>query len=194
MQGLVSFIIVGGIQLTACVSLFRGINVGGNRIVPMNELKSLHETLGFRNVVTYIQSGNVVFTSDETDPAQIANQIEESFAQKFGFRSQVIVRTAAELEEAIANNPFRNSLEKEAKAVLVVFLATRLESSTLEDLKKSYNGPEEMYLIGQELFVYYPDGMGRSKLTLPLIEKKLKTAATGRNWNTVLRLREMMKL
>ncbi len=159
----------------------------------MSELKNLHEALGVRDVVTYIQSGNVVFTSDETDPVQIASQIEESFAQKFGFRSQVIVRTAAELEESIANNPFQNSPEKEAKAVLIVFLATRPESSALEDLKQSYNGPEEMYLIGQELFIYYAAGMGRSKLTLPLIEKKLKTAGTGRNWNTVLRLREMMR-
>lgn len=179
--------------MTACVSLFRGINVGGNHIVPMKELKSLHEALGFRNVVTYIQSGNVVFSSDETDPAQLASQIEESFAQKFGFRSQVIARTAAELEETIANNPFQNSPEKEPNRILVLFLATRLESGALEDLKKSYSGPEEMYLIGQELFVYYPDGMGRSKLTLLLIEKKLKTAGTGRNWNTVLRLREMMQ-
>lgn len=179
--------------MTACVSLFRGINVGGNRIVPMKELKSLHETLGFRDVVTYIQSGNVVFTSDETDPSQLASQIEESFAQKFGFRSQVIVRTAAELEETIANNPFQNAPEKEPNRILVLFLAIRAESSTLEELKKSYNGPEEMYLIGQELFIYYPDGMGRSKLTLLLIEKKLKTAGTGRNWNTVLKLREMMQ-
>ena len=179
--------------MTACVALFRGINVGGNRIVPVKELKSLHEALGFRDVVTYIQSGNVVFFSDETDPAQLASQIEESFAQKFGFRSQVTVRTAAGLEEAITNNPFQNSPEKESNRVLVVFLATRPQSSSLEDLKQSYNGPEEIYLIGQELFVYYPDGMGRSKLTLPLIEKKLKTVGTGRNWNTVLRLKEMMQ-
>ena len=179
--------------MTPCVSLFRGINVGGNRIVPMNELKTLHEALGFRDVVTYIQSGNVVFSSDETDPAQLASQIEENFAQKFGFRSQVIVRTLVELEETIVNNPFQNSPEKESKWVLVLFLATRPQSSALEDLKNSYSGPEEMYLIGQELFVYYPDGVGRSKLTLPLIEKKLKTAGTGRNWNTVLRLRDMMQ-
>jgi uncharacterized protein (DUF1697 family) len=179
--------------LTACVALFRGINVGGNRIVPMSELKSLHEALGFRDVVTYIQSGNVVFTSNETDSTQLASQIEEAFAQKFGFRSQVIVRTLAELEETIANNPFLNSPGKETKWVLVLFLATRPESSALEDLKKSYSGPEEMHLIGQELFVYYTDGVGRSKLTLPLIEKKLKTTGTGRNWNTVLRLKEMMQ-
>ena len=179
--------------MTTCVSLFRGINVGGNRIVPMNELKSLHEALGFRDVITYIQSGNVVFTSDETDPARLAQQIEESFAQKFGFRSQVMVRTSAELEEIIASNPFQKQPQKESKWVLVLFLATHPESTALEDLKKSYSGPEEMYLTDQELFVYYSGGVGRSKLTLPLIEKKLKTVGTGRNWNTVLRLREMMQ-
>ena len=179
--------------MTACVSLFRGINVGGNRIVSMNELKSLHEALGFKDVVTYIQSGNVVFSSDETDPVQLAQLIEENFARKFGFRAQVIVRTSAELEETITNNPFQNSPEKEPKWVLVLFLATRPESTALQDLQKTYNGPEEIYLIGQELFVYYTGGVGRSKLTLPLIEKKLKTAGTGRNWNTVLRLKEMMQ-
>jgi uncharacterized protein (DUF1697 family) len=179
-------------KMTACISLFRGINVGGNRIVPMSELKSLHESLGLKDVVTYIQSGNVVFTSDEADPAQLSKLIEESFAQKFGFRSQVMVRTSAELEEIIANNPFQNQPEKEPKRVLALFLATRPESTALEDLKKTYNGPEEIYLVGQELFVYYSDGVGRSKLTLPLIEKKLKTVGTGRNWNTVLRLQQMM--
>lgn len=179
--------------MTTCVSLFRGINVGGNHIVPMNELKNLHEALGFRNVATYIQSGNVVFSSDETDPARLAQQIEESFAQKFGFRSQVIVRTSAELDEIIASNPFQEQPEKESKWVLVLFLATRPESTALEDLKKSYSGPEELYLIGQELYVYYSGGVGRSKLTLPLIEKKLKTAGTGRNWNTILQLQKMMQ-
>ena len=178
--------------MTICMSLFRGINVGGNRIVPMSELKSLHQALGFKDVVTYIQSGNVVFTSDATNPAQLARQIEESFAQKFGFQSQVMVRTSAELQEIIASNPFQNQPEKEPKWVAVLFLTTRPESSALEDLKKTYSGPEEIYLIGQELFVYYPDGIGRSKLTLPLIEKKLKTVGTGRNWNTVLQLQKMM--
>ena len=179
--------------MTTCMSLFRGINVGGNRIVPMSELKSLHQALGLKDVVTYIQSGNVVFSSDATNPAQLARQIEESFAQKFGFHSQVMVRTSAELEEIIASNPFQNQPEKEPKWVAVLFLATRPESAALEDLQKTYSGPEEIYLIGQELFVYYPDGIGRSKLTLPLIEKKLKSAGTGRNWNTVLRLQQMMR-
>jgi uncharacterized protein (DUF1697 family) len=175
------------------VSLLRGINVGGNNKVPMNELKTLYASLGFKNVVTYIQSGNVVCSADVEDMAQVSRQIEDAFAQKFGFRVNTIVRTKDELEAIIANNPFQNQPEKESKWVLVLFLASRPEKTSLEDLQKAYSGPEEYYLIGQELYIYYPEGMGRSKFTLPLIEKKLKTSGTGRNWNTVLQLQKMMQ-
>lgn len=179
--------------MSTFVSLFRGINVGGNRKVRMDELKALHESLGLKDVVSYIQSGNVVFTSDDAnaDTAQLARQIEESFAQQFGFRSQVMVRTSDELGEIVENNPFQGQPEKEPKWILALFLAHRPEPAALEELKHSYAGPEELHLIGQELYIYYTEGVGRSKLTLPLIEKKLKTIGTGRNWNTVLKLREL---
>jgi uncharacterized protein (DUF1697 family) len=178
--------------MTECMSLFRGINLGGHNKVRMDELKALHESLGLNEVVTYIQSGNVVFSCDDVDVAQLCGRIEEGFAQRFGFQVKVVVRTLAELEVIIANNPFQNQPDKEAKWVLVLFLAASPESTALAELQKVYSGPEEIYLIGQALYVYYSDGVGRSKLTLPLIEKKLKTAGTGRNWNTVLQLQKMM--
>src|SRR5579864_7066054 len=136
-------------EMTTFMSLFRGINFGGNHQIRMDELKVLHESLGLRDVVTYIQSGNVVFTSDDADPAQLPKQIEDGFAQKFGFQVKVMVRTSAELQEIIANNPFQNQPMKETKWVVVLFLATRPESTALEDLQKTYFGPEELYLIGQ---------------------------------------------
>lgn len=179
--------------MAAFVSLFRGINVGGNQAVKMNELKALHESLGLRDVVTYIQSGNVVFTSEEANPDQLVRDIAEAFAEKFGFRVSVIVRTLAEVQKAIENSPFQGQAEKEPKFILVLFLASRPEGGALEELHRAYSGPEEIHLIGQELYVYYPDGVGRSKLTLPLIEKKLKTAGTGRNWNTVLQLHKLLQ-
>ena len=179
--------------MPAFVSLFRGINVGGHQQIRMDELKTLHASLGLKDVVTYIQSGNVVFTSDNTHPAQLPVQIEDAFAQRFGFRVKVMVRSAAQLEEIIANNPFQDQPQKASNRILVLFLAHRPEKTALEDLRKSYTGPEELRLIGQELFIYYPIGIGRSKLSLPLIEKKLKTMGTGRNWNTVLQLQKMMK-
>ncbi len=179
--------------MTRLVSLFRGINVGGHQAIRMDELKDLHESLGLKDVVTYIQSGNVVFTSDDADLAQLPRQIEDGFAQKFGFHVKVIVRTSAELRDIIANNPFQNQPMKEPKWVVVLFLATRPDSTALADLQKTYVGPEELYLIGQELYIYYPNGIGRSKLSLTLIEKKLKTIGTGRNWNTILQLQKLIQ-
>jgi len=178
--------------MTRFVSLFRGINVGGHKQVRMDELKALHASLGFEDVATYIQSGNVVFTGEDGDTAHIQQRIEEAFAHTFGFSSNVIVRSASELQQCIANNPFQNDPTKEPKWVIVLFLASQPESAALEALRQSYTGTEEFSLIGQELFIYYSNGVGRSKLTLPLIEKKLKTTGTGRNWNTVLQLQKMM--
>jgi uncharacterized protein (DUF1697 family) len=179
--------------MTTFVSLFRGINVGGHQKIRMDELKDLHESLGLKDVVTYIQSGNVVFTSDDADLAQLPAQIEDGFAEKFGFRVKVMVRTSAELSDIIANNPFQNQHTKESKWVVVMFLATRPERTAFEDLQKTYAGPEELCLIGQELYIYYANGIGRSKLTGTLIEKKLKTIGTGRNWNTILQLQKLLQ-
>lgn len=179
--------------MTTFISLFRGINVGGNQKIRMDELKALHISLGLKDVVTYIQTGNVLFTSDDTDLAHLTSQIEDGFAQKFGFRVNVMVRTKAELQEIIVNNPFQNQPTKESKWVVVLFLKTHPERTALEDLQKTYGGLEELYLIGQELYIYYPDGIGRSKLTNTLLEKKLKTSGTGRNWNTILQLQKLIQ-
>jgi uncharacterized protein (DUF1697 family) len=174
------------------VALFRGINVGGKQ-VGMGELKALHEALGLQNIVTYIRSGNVIFTCDNADTAQLTMRIEEGFVQQFGFRVKVMLRTLAEMQAVIANNPFQNQPTKELKWIVVLFLATQPDQTALEDLQKAYVGPEELCLLGQELYTYYPNGIGRSKLTLPLIEKKLQTSGTGRNWNTILQLHTLMQ-
>jgi uncharacterized protein (DUF1697 family) len=179
--------------MTRFVSLFRGINVGGNKSVRMDALKELHESLGLRRVETYIQSGNVVFTSEGTIPAQLSRQIEEAFEHKFGFLSNVMVRTADEFNVIIENNPFKDQPMKETKWIVAMFLASSPISTALEDIQKTYSGPEEIHIIGQEVYIYYPEGIGRSKLTNTFLEKKLKTLGTARNWNTVLRLQKMME-
>jgi uncharacterized protein (DUF1697 family) len=178
--------------MTAFVSLFRGINVGG-RVVRMAELKALHEALGLKDTLTYIQSGNVIFTSDDTSPAQLEQQIEESFAAQFGFRSAVMVRSAAELDAIIEKSPFQGQSGKAPNWIVVMFLTSSPEDGALEALRSAYHGPEEIVLISKELYLYYPDGIGRSKLTNSLIEKRLKTAGTARNWNTVLQLQKMLQ-
>jgi uncharacterized protein (DUF1697 family) len=178
--------------MTTCVSLFRGINVGGHHTVPMGDLKGLHESLGLKHVVTYINSGNVVFTSEKADPAQLIRQLEEGFVAKFGFHSAVFLRTAPEFDAIVANNPFQNQPAKQSNLVIVTLLAAHPTPEAKEDLQKAHAGPEEMHLVGRELYVYYPSGSGRSKLSNTLIEKRLKTIGTGRNWNTILQLQNMM--
>ena len=179
--------------MTTFVSLFRGINVGGHQMVRMDALKELYASLGFKDIVTYIQSGNIVFTSDDADLSQLPGQIEDGFAQKFGFHAKVMVRTSAEFRDIVDNNPFQNQPMKESKWVVVMFLATRPDSGAQEDLQKTYVGTEELCIIGQEVYIYYPNGIGRSKLSNTFLEKKLKTAGTGRNWNTILQLQKLIQ-
>jgi uncharacterized protein (DUF1697 family) len=179
--------------MTAVVALFRGINVGGNHKVRMDELKALHVTLGLRDVVSYIQSGNVVFTSEDEEAAHLRKRIEEEFEKTFGFRSEALLRTSAELNEIIARSPFEGQSDKEPKWIAVTFLADHPESTAQEALLNSYAGPEEIHFHGKEMYIYYTEGMGRSKLTNNFIEKKLKTVGTTRNWNTILQLQAMMQ-
>jgi uncharacterized protein (DUF1697 family) len=178
--------------MTTCLALFRGINVGGHHTVSMGDLKGLHESLGLTHVVTYINSGNVVFSREIVDPALLTRQLEEGFVARFGFHSAVILRTAPELDAIIANNPFQNQPAKESNLVIVTLLAAHPTPEAAEDLHKALAGPEEMHLVGRELYVYYPNGSGRSKLTNSLIEKRLKIMGTGRNWNTILQLQKML--
>jgi uncharacterized protein (DUF1697 family) len=173
------------------VSLFRGINVGGHHKIKMNELKNLYETLGLKDVRTYIQSGNVVFTSDDADVTHLQQQLKESIAQTFGFSVEIIARTSDELQDIIAKNPFQGQQNKESQWVIVLFLATIPDNTAQENLLKTYVGPEEIFFSGKEVFLYYTDGIGRSKLSNSFLEKKLKVVGTARNWNTVLQLQEM---
>src|SRR5438876_2692585 len=184
---------VRGLKMTAFVSLFRGINVGGHHKIRMDELKELHEALGFKDVFPYIQSGNVVFTSDDADVARLRRHIEDGFEKKFGFHVEVFVRTSAELKDIIEKNPFQSQQSKESKWVVVLFLAARPDETAQEDLLKTYVGPEELFIIGKEVYIYYPQGIGRSKLSHSLIEKKLKTFGTARNWNTILQLQKLLQ-
>ncbi|GAC1344940.1 MAG: DUF1697 domain-containing protein [Ktedonobacteraceae bacterium] len=179
--------------MTAFVSLFRGINVGGHHKISMKELKAVHESLGLRDVLPYIQSGNVVFTSDDADVVRLQKEIENGFENTFGFHVEVIVRTSAELRAIIAKNPFQGQPGKESKWVVVLFLAAHPDITAQEDLLKSYVGPEELFITGKEMYIHYPDGIGRSKLSHSFIEKKLKTVGTARNWNTILKLQELIQ-
>jgi uncharacterized protein (DUF1697 family) len=178
--------------MTTFVSLLRGINVGGHHQVPMAELQALSKALGYKQVITYGHAGNVVFTCEETDPTQLAKRLEKGFAQQFGFAVTILVRTAEQFHQMVCNSPFASQPEKESQWILVLFLTTRPTSTALQALQETHAGPEEIHLMGQEMYLYYPQGIGRSKLSPAFLEKKLQTTGTGRNWNTILQLQKRL--
>ena len=151
------------------IALIRGINVGGHAKLAMSDLKSICETLGYANVRTLLNSGNVIF---ETTKAN-AQKLEKALGGP-----RVILRTPAELEKVIERNPWK----REGSLMLVMFLERKPEK------KLDWPGPEEIHLDGEHLYLYYPNGAGRSKLTNALLEKRLGVSGTARNWNTVLKL------
>ena len=172
--------------------MLRGVNVTGNNRIPMEALRQLCESLGLREAQTYIQSGNVVFRTNAKDLAALARRIEEAIEKKFGCRPGVTLRTTAELKEVIARNPFakRRGIEP-AKLQVHFFLTTSPSAEMQSEILRLKGGhPEELVFGGRELYIYFPDGQGRSKLW-PALDRALKKSATGRNWNTVNKLLEM---
>lgn len=173
------------------ISLLRGINVGGHHLIKMDALRAMYESLGLKPVQTYVQSGNVIFRTKDRNLTKLAQRIEDTIEKEFGFRPAVILRSIAELRQAIGNNPFADRNGIEPNRLLVNFLAADPDSAAHENLQLIKIDPEELHLNGRELFVYFPNGMGRSKLPWAKIDKVLKTFSTGRNWNSVLKLLEL---
>jgi uncharacterized protein (DUF1697 family) len=170
------------------VSLLRGINVGGNKKIQMAELKSLYESLGFGQVKTFLQSGNVTFHTQQDDTEQITSDIESAIVQQFGFESKILLRTSAQLQAIYDNHPFTDDQLANPNKILVTFLKHAPDSLTLKAFQQAHTGTEIIHSNGLELYLYYPDGMGTSTLTNNLIERKLNLIATGRNWNTLNKL------
>ncbi len=158
------------------ISLFRGINVGGRHPVKMDALRRLHESLGFRDVVSLLQSGNVVFRADAVD----APQIEEAFERELGFRSAVILRSLDELRSAARACPFRVQDGYKPNWIAIAFFGGEVEDRAVASLQ-TYQGPELHEIAKREIYLYYAAGMARSKLPL-------HGEATVRNWNTVSKL------
>jgi len=168
--------------MTAYAAMLRAINVGGTGKLAMKELLALCEAADLSDVKTYIQSGNVVFNSRLSEAA-ITTKLERALAEKIGKPVAVLIRTAAELADVVKRNPFAQAAPNQ---VLVLFLAKPPLRATLA--KIVIPAREELKLEGRELFIHYPDGMGRSKLKLPFTD-----IGTGRNLNTVSKLAEMTR-
>jgi uncharacterized protein (DUF1697 family) len=169
------------------IALIRGINVGGHKRLKMADVKVFCEALGLSDVRTHLQSGNVVFQTTRSDRTKLAKELEDAFAVD----ARVILRTAAELRKVVAANPMPEEAQRGPSHFIVVFLSDKPSAAAMQSLRDAYSGPEKMELHGAELYIEYGAGMGTSKLTNVLIERKLGVTGTARNWNTVTKLVEI---
>jgi uncharacterized protein (DUF1697 family) len=173
------------------VALLRGINVGGHAKVSMTELRELVSSLGHSEVSTYIQSGNVLFTSSRDDPATIAQEIEDRIAIDQGLAVKVLIRTPDELAAVVEDNPFLREM-KSPTGLYVSFLSESLDEARLAEIDAERFAPDEFRLGDRVIYLWYPNGAGRTKLTIDVWERRFGLSATTRNWNTVTKLLSLL--
>lgn len=177
--------------MAVIICMLRGVNVGGHNRIKMEDLRALCESLKLRDAQTYVQSGNVIFRTDEKDTAKLRKRIADAIEKKCGFRCEVITRTTAELKDAIARNPFAKRRGIEPNRLLVTFLAGDPGDDAREKLRALETTPEEVRIDGREMYIHYPNGMARPKVSAATLERILKVSGTGRNWNSVTKMLEI---
>ncbi len=176
------------IRMHNYIALLRGINVGGHKKVSMADLRQLLGRLGFDEPQSLLQSGNLVFRCDARPAAQLEQLLEKEVQKRLGLQSDFFVRTPGEWKSVIADNPFRKEAESDPSHLLVMFLRDTPEKKSEEALRASITGPETFAVKGRHAYLVYPAGMGNSRFTGAIIEKRLGTRGTARNWNTVTKL------
>lgn len=173
-------------MIPLCI-FFRAINVGKGRKVPMERLKEVLAVCGLIHITSYIQSGNIVCISPKATTEKFKQLLEKSFEEEFGFHSEVFMKTQSEIAHILQNNPFISEAKKDPGHVIIM-----LFQQTLAQKRITYVGPEKFFLIEHEMYIYYPHGIGRSKLTGSYIEKKLGSLGTARNIKTIMHLEKML--
>jgi uncharacterized protein (DUF1697 family) len=177
--------------MAVLISMLRGVNLGPHNRIKMEDLRELYKSLQLRDPRTYVQSGNVIFRAKEKNEAMLAKKIQEGIGKKFGFRPEVIIRSAEELKQSLAANPFRIRRDVEPRKLLITFLSAEPPSEAQAVIRNLKIQREELHLLGRELFIYFPDGVGKSKLPWSSVEKLLKVTGTARNLNSVVKMLEI---
>jgi uncharacterized protein (DUF1697 family) len=175
------------------IALLRAVNVGGTGKVPMAELRAMFAKLGFDDAQTLLQSGNVVFDGGKQKSADLEALLEKETEKRFKHRPDYMIRTGAEWKKLVAANPFTREAKTDPGRLVVLPFKTK-PTGDIKALRAAIKGKEEVELVGRELYAYYPDGQGNSKLSGALIEKHLGARGTARNWNTVLKLAALCEL
>lgn len=177
--------------MNVVISMLRGVNLGSRNRIKMDALRALYESLDLREPQTYVQSGNVVFKTRERDLVKLVRRIENGIEQTFKFHADVILRTPSGLREAVAKNPFGKRPDIDPSKMLIVFLVNDPGPQAREKILSMKIEPEELWTDGRELYIYFPNGMARPKLSWAAMEKIVKTSWTGRNANSVAKLLEL---
>jgi uncharacterized protein (DUF1697 family) len=172
------------------VALLRGINVGGNTMIKMEELRKAFEALGFERVVSYINSGNLAFDTRKTSETDLVKKIEAAVGRLIGKTVQVMVREQPDIERTVANNPFDGKYQSH-KEMHVLFLKSELSDEQVIWLTEATPSGEYLQVSGREIYCHLPMGVADSYLGRGQFEKKLKAAVTARNWRTVEKLAEL---
>ncbi len=170
------------------IVMLRGINIGGHNMIKMTRLEEIFAEMNFKNIRTYIQSGNVIFESKKTDQKKLAKQIESEIMKSTGLQVSVIIRNRSEIKHVLENNPFLTNRNEDINRLFVTFLD--MEPNP-DDIKKAQEGnydSDEFEVSGKEIYGFCPNGYGKTKLNTNFFEKKFKTTATARNWKTVQNL------
>jgi uncharacterized protein (DUF1697 family) len=175
--------------MTVFVSMLRAVNVGGSSRIKMEPLRAAYEALGLQDVRSLLQSGNVLFRSRVKDRIRLAQRITQEVERRFGLHVEVVMRTLNELENIFERSPVLSPRADLGK-LLVMFLSKVPDARAQARLLKWHKGPEMLELRGPEVYLYYPEGVGRSKLSTAVIESHLEVNGTARNWNTLVRILE----
>ena len=173
------------------ITLLRGINVSGQKNIRMSVLISDLEELGYTDIRTYIQSGNIIFKNKEGDPGHMAKEIRQKIKEKYDFEVPTMVLDPRELKYIIDNNPFTQDHAKEEDKLYVTFLFGTPSADLIKGLERFNKSDEQFVIEDKIIFLYYPDGYGRAKINNNAFEKELKVKATTRNWKTINKLYEM---
>lgn len=179
--------------MTTYISILRGINVSGHKIIKMGLLQKTLHALGFLNVQTYIQSGNIIFQFKETAKLELENLIQSAIKKDFEFNVPVLTFSAEEWINITNKNPFIKDSTKNSRFFHITFLSQKPKMEVVQQLKEIETQTDEYSIIENAVYLYCPNGYGNTKLNNSFFEKKLKVNATTRNWKTILALRSRIE-
>jgi uncharacterized protein (DUF1697 family) len=175
-------------MMTRYVALLRAVNVGGHGKLSMPDLRDFVSALGFSNAMTLLQTGNIVLSGKRAPTRQLETHLESEAAKRLGLTTAFFVRDASDWAEVIAQNPFPDEAKADPSHLVLTLCKSQPSVEQQNALRVAITGHERVSFAGSNAYVVYPDGIGRSKLTHTIIEKKLATDCTGRNWNTVAKI------